>query len=95
MNNRSACQLCGEDFYPDQTWKTLCIPCYKLSKQRQEDVVSELTRLRTENEELRHRIAIPQDMLKTLILLAHPDRHGNSAASNKATAWLLSQRGRQ
>lgn len=36
--------------------------------------------------------AIPDDMLGRLIRLAHPDRHGNSEASNKATAWLLSQR---
>ena len=37
--------------------------------------------------------AIPSDMLKTLIRLAHPDRHGNSPAANKATAWLLKARG--
>lgn len=36
--------------------------------------------------------SIPEDMLGRLIRLAHPDRHGNSEASNKATAWLLSQR---
>lgn len=37
-------------------------------------------------------VSIPEDMLGRLIRLAHPDRHGNSDASNKATAWLLSQR---
>lgn len=35
---------------------------------------------------------IPDDMLKVLLLLAHPDRHGNSPASNRATTWLLQQR---
>jgi hypothetical protein len=37
---------------------------------------------------------IEQNMLSRLIRLCHPDRHGNSEASNEATAWLLSQRGR-
>ncbi len=35
---------------------------------------------------------IPCDMLARLIRLAHPDKHGNSQASNEATSWLLSQR---
>lgn len=35
---------------------------------------------------------IHNDMLSRLIRLCHPDRHGNSEASNEATAWLLSQR---
>ena len=36
--------------------------------------------------------AIPADMLRRLIQLTHPDRHGNSEASTKATRWLLEQR---
>jgi hypothetical protein len=35
---------------------------------------------------------IPQEMLRRLIQLSHPDRHGNSEASTKATRWLLEQR---
>lgn len=38
------------------------------------------------------RPGIPADMLGRLIRLCHPDRHGNSEASNQATAWLLAQR---
>lgn len=38
--------------------------------------------------------AIPPDMLRVLLLLAHPDRHNGSQAANKATAWLLQQRGK-
>jgi hypothetical protein len=37
---------------------------------------------------------IPPDILRSLIGLAHPDRHGNSESANKATAWLLQQRRR-
>ena len=35
---------------------------------------------------------IPPEMLRRLIQLAHPDRHGGSDAANTATQWLLSQR---
>jgi hypothetical protein len=35
---------------------------------------------------------IPQEMLRRLIQLSHPDRHGNSEAATKATRWLLEQR---
>lgn len=37
--------------------------------------------------------AIPADMLKRLIFLCHPDKHGDSKASTIATEWLLSLRG--
>jgi hypothetical protein len=37
---------------------------------------------------------IPADMLKRLIQLCHPDKHGSSKASTTATEWLLQQRGR-
>lgn len=36
--------------------------------------------------------SIPADMLGRLIRLCHPDRHGNSEASNQTTAWLLERR---
>jgi len=37
---------------------------------------------------------IPADMLKVMLLLCHPDKHGNSQASNRVTTWLLQQRGK-
>lgn len=40
------------------------------------------------------RPAIPQHMLRRLLWLCHPDRHGDSEAATSATAWLLSQRTR-
>lgn len=99
MNNPQTCQMCGGVFYPDQHWKTLCIPCFKKSKAMGNESASELVELRLENARLRFSLAdtstgaIPHDILKQLIRLAHPDRHGNSQAANEATAWLLTQRG--
>ena len=37
---------------------------------------------------------IPADMLKRLIYLCQPDKHGGNKASALATEWLLQQRGR-
>lgn len=36
---------------------------------------------------------IPPAILRRLLWLCHPDRHGNSEAATVATAWLLAQRG--
>ena len=38
------------------------------------------------------RPAIPPHVLRRLLWLCHPDRHGDSEAATSATAWLLSQR---
>lgn len=38
------------------------------------------------------RAVIPPAILRRLLWLCHPDRHGDSEAANRATAWLLSQR---
>lgn len=38
------------------------------------------------------RTAIEPAMIKRLIQLCHPDKHGGSTASQTATAWLLEQR---
>ncbi len=36
--------------------------------------------------------AIPGEMMRRLLQLAHPDKHGGSDAATTATKWLLSQR---
>lgn len=36
--------------------------------------------------------ALPADMLRRLLHLCHPDKHGNSRAATTATQWLLEQR---
>ena len=40
------------------------------------------------------RPAIPPPILRRLLWLCHPDRHGDSEAATTATAWLLAQRTR-
>lgn len=35
---------------------------------------------------------LPPDMMKRLLMLCHPDKHGGSAMSTRVTQWLLERR---
>lgn len=35
---------------------------------------------------------IPPDLMRDMLFLCHPDKHGNSEKSTRVTQWLLSQR---
>ena len=89
------CTHCGERFQPRYENSKLCTPCF-FERESMFEFYPELER---EILDLRRALArtpapsvIPSDILRVLIQLAHPDRHGNSPASNRATAWLLDQR---
>ena len=79
----------------------LCLDCWKKRERafaEYDDLRAELARLDTEVRRLRHALhhqqGIPPEMLKRLIGLCHPDRHGNSEPSTEVTKWLLAQRPR-
>jgi hypothetical protein len=77
-----SCPTCGNEFYQSEVWKRTCLLCWKQRKG-------------VEAGEARHppaRPLIPGDVLRLLLQLVHPDRHGGSPASVKATQWLLEQR---
>lgn len=80
------CETCQKPFWrePSETWKKVCLPCWKAAKKSSSGALEPTPVPRP----------IPDDLLPILIRLCHPDRHANSEASNRATAWLLSQRGR-
>lgn len=98
----STCAHCGTWFAANPRFPSakLCRPCWV----RRENALIEVDRLTAENATLRRQLAdqlfaprtpwIPPDMLRLLVLLAHPDRHANSDASNRATTWLLDLRQR-
>ena len=90
---RKNCMACGGIFYhgAGEAWKTLCLPCWKRKKAKETDGEHRYAPSGSSKERV-VKESIPPDMLDRLIRLCHPDRHGNSAASNEATAWLLSQR---
>jgi hypothetical protein len=37
-------------------------------------------------------VAIPSAMFKKLLMLCHPDKHGNSELSHEVTRWLIEER---
>ncbi len=78
------CPSCESTYQRDQPWKRVCLPCYLRTKGKTTPPV-------------RYTVtpAVPFDgvMLKRLIQLCHPDRHGNSEASNTATRFLLALKG--
>jgi hypothetical protein len=89
---RKLCRQCGDIFFADETWKKICITCWKLSKgiksknyYEQDSSFSNFTFTPPPQ-------PIDADMLKRLIYLCHPDKHSNSQASTLATDWLLKQR---
>jgi hypothetical protein len=95
----SICPACGDRFEKDAAWKKTCMPCWKESKRAEHvellelrEEVAEHRRLLSEMLAERKAAAIEPEMLSRLIRLCHPDKHGNSEASNMATAFLLAQR---
>lgn len=85
--NTVLCPACRRrTFTQDQPWKVLCVTCYLATGPK---------RRRTERAEVQlapPAPSIPADMLRRLIQLCHPDRHGGSEAATLATRWLLEQR---
>jgi len=98
----STCPKCGSLFDKDEPWKKVCLSCWQKTKRAEAKEPyrpgAELERLRAENQNLRAQLfykpptGIEPEMLRRLIQLAHPDKHGNSQAATIATKWLLTQR---
>lgn len=65
-------------FFADIEWKKICINCWKKNKN--------ISTPKANNPQ------IDEDMLPLLIRLCHPDKHNNSEAANRVTAYLLSLR---
>jgi hypothetical protein len=83
------CVSCAKSFtYAlGEEWKTQCISCYRLKKQRERAGAEPEMNFRKTSE-----VKISADILHKLIILCHPDKHNNSELSNKMTVWLLEQK---
>ena len=78
--HQSECPTCGKSYFKDEKWKHLCLKCY-LAKKPADKLVS-----------VPATPPIEPGMLRRLIQLCHPDKHGNSEAATLATQWLLKLR---
>ena len=95
------CTKCGSEFErrTDQRWKRVCLSCFIDGKREEEQRESDRAWAREEaarkERELQQQqrqqqsIAIPGEMIRLLVQLCHPDKHGGSNAALKATQWLL------
>jgi hypothetical protein len=98
------CKQCGEVFDADEDWKRVCLPCWRENKAKEQGGKKSSGKGSSYggkkfDKEFYDRVfgktqAIPADMLKTLIMLCHPDKHGGKESATRATQYLLSLRGK-
>jgi len=81
----ATCPSCGDAYLQDQPWKRICLKCYLKAKGKTYTPPPVPCPVMTN--------PIEPGMLRRLIQLCHPDRHGNSEASNTATRYLLAMKG--
>jgi hypothetical protein len=79
----AVCPICEKPYFMDQPWKRVCLACYLEHKKTTTQPVMLVAQ------------PIEPGMLRRLVQLCHPDRHGGSEASHVATQWLLGMRGSQ
>jgi len=87
------CTSCGSAFWrkTDEQWKRLCLDCFKRQKAK------ERGQYHYQHQSYQPPppppvAAIPDDVLRRLLHLCHPDKHGNSPTATEATQWLLQYR---
>jgi hypothetical protein len=88
-NETAQCQSCGSAFFrePGQYWKRSCLECFIAAKNSTKSTQGSVGR-----KSYIPAKGIEPEMLRRLIYLCHPDKHGNSQASVLATTWLLKQK---
>ena len=84
MRETTTCPDCSRAFLrePGEHWRLRCLDCWRRRKATTTMITPKSMPV------------IEPQMLRRLIQLAHPDRHGGSEAARIATYWLLEQRQR-
>jgi len=93
----ATCPKCQSLYEKDQPWKRVCLSCWLAQKNATSQPKIEVRERIVYRDRIVYKTLpadqpIPADMLRRLIQLCHPDRHGNSEASNTATRFLLQLR---
>lgn len=93
------CERCCASIFNLPSYARLCKPCYAATKKAElQALQDEVLELRAEVLHLRGQTAVvapavvEPTMLRRLLQLCHPDKHGGSTMAGEVTAWLLSLR---
>ena len=70
---------CGESF-DDEGFKTVCRSCFAKSKRNEVENLKQRIRYLESKQD---GFEINDELMKKIIYLCHPDKHGNSATSNE------------
>lgn len=78
------CKVCKCEFESAKSWATMCYHCYRIFKAGSStQVVTEYINIEdADGQWLRNNI-------KDILLLCHPDKHGNCARSTRITQKLI------
>lgn len=94
-SDRRRCRACDVPLGNVPAYYRLCPSCYATAKRIEHDELVEeiaVLRARVHAMEAAPSATIDPTMLKRLLQLCHPDRHGGSEAATTATKFLLAQR---
>lgn len=100
MSIEKKCADCGRPFLAKAHYYYLCWDCFEgneYNRMTKPDLVAECSRLSKEVAKLRNGsqpVGMDQALLRRVLQLCHPDKHGNSPMSNQVTALLLQMRDR-
>lgn len=90
-----ACTSCGA-YAGEEAWRKLCKRCYAKKKKAEESGKTDYERLWRDAisklNQQQQATNISEDLLKRLIMLCHPDKHGGSVVAEDVTKQLLSIR---
>ncbi|HEX6826432.1 MAG TPA: hypothetical protein VF077_08965 [Nitrospiraceae bacterium] len=98
MSIEKRCAECGQPFLAKAHYYYLCWDCWEgneYNRMNKPQLVEEVSRLAKELTRLRNGhapAALDQTLLRRLIQLCHPDKHGNSPLANEVTQRLLEMR---
>jgi hypothetical protein len=86
------CPVCGNGFRLKHGYERMCAPCWFRLKRRRD--ANEAPRFDARPDPRLPELKEWRDMVRKLLQLAHPDRHGGSPLATAVTSWLLEQRRR-
>lgn len=81
------CIGCGRPIPWEPLWKTMCVDCFKRSRKE--------TKPETTLVWGKPAVPAPQlspEMISKMLILCHPDRHGDSELSKEVTMFLIKLR---